>query len=91
MEEPEQFRPERFRRWNENAFNFMPQGGGDHSANHRCPGEWITIELMTLALQFLGEHIQYDVPEQRLEIDYSRLPALPASHFVMRRIRRIDA
>src|SRR3546814_3503026 len=42
---PEEFRPERFRRWDGNPFNFIPQGGGNHDLNHRCPGEWITIEL----------------------------------------------
>src|SRR3546814_10503319 len=43
---PEAFRPERFREWDESPFNFIPQGGGDHNVNHRCPGEWITIRLM---------------------------------------------
>src|SRR3546814_10555834 len=43
---PEEFRPERFRRWDGSPFNFIPQGGGSHDLNHRCPGEWITIELM---------------------------------------------
>ncbi|MBW3656059.1 MAG: cytochrome P450, partial [Gemmatimonadetes bacterium] len=44
--EPERFWPERFRRWDGSAFNFVPQGAGDHYATHRCAGEWITIELV---------------------------------------------
>ncbi|HET8701474.1 MAG TPA: cytochrome P450, partial [Nitrococcus sp.] len=28
-EHPDEFRPERFRHWSENAFAFIPQGGGD--------------------------------------------------------------
>ena len=80
---PEEFRPERFRQWDGSAFNFVPQGGGDHHMNHRCPGEWIAIELMKIALDFLARRIRYDVPEQDLRIDYSRLPALPRSRFVI--------
>lgn len=88
---PEEFRPERFRRWNGSAFNFIPQGGGDHNVNHRCPGEWITFELMKVALDVMANHIQYDVPRQELQIDTSRLPALPKSRFVIRNVRRVDA
>lgn len=84
---PEEFRPERFRPWDESAFNFIPQGGGDHYTNHRCPGEWITIELMKVALDVLTKRIKYDVPEQDRRVDYSRLPALPRSRFVIRNVR----
>lgn len=80
---PDEFRPERFRSWNGNSFNFIPQGGGDYLANHRCPGEWITIELMRGALAFLTGRIRYEVPEQDLRIDYSRLPAMPRSRFII--------
>lgn len=72
---PEEFRPERFRRWDESPFDFVPQGGGDHYLNHRCAGEWITIELMKVASDFLAHRIRYDVPEQDLRIDSSSLPA----------------
>lgn len=81
---PEEFRPERFRRWDGSPFNFVPQGGGDHHANHRCAGEWVTIELMKVASDFLARRIRYDVPEQDLRVDASRLPALPRSRFVIR-------
>lgn len=85
--EPDEFRPERFRSWNGNPFNFIPQGGGDYQANHRCPGEWITIELMRVALDFLANRIRYEVPEQDLRIGYSRLPALPRSRFIITAVR----
>ena len=80
---PEEFRPHRFRHWNGSPFNFIPQGGGDHELNHRCPGEWITIELMKVSCKFLTETIDYNVPDQDLEIDTRRLPALPRSRFVI--------
>src|SRR3546814_8303331 len=46
---PDAFVPERFRHWDGSAFNFIPQGGGSHRNGHRCPGAWITIELMKVA------------------------------------------
>ncbi|MCQ3975180.1 MAG: cytochrome P450 [Anaerolineae bacterium] len=84
---PEAFRPERFRRWDGSPFNFIPQGGGDHSINHRCPGEWIAIELMKVASDVLTKRIKYEVPEQDLRIDWSRLPALPHSRFIINNVR----
>ena len=50
-------------------FNFVPQGGGDHLVNHRCPGEWITIEFMKVAAEFLARRVAYVVPEQDLRLD----------------------
>jgi len=84
---PEEFRPERFRRWDGNPFNFIPQGGGNHDLNHRCPGEWITIELMKVSCEFLAANIEYDLPDQDLRIDIMRLPAVPKSRFVMCNVR----
>ncbi len=82
------FRPERFRRWGGSAFNFIPQGGGDHYNNHRCAGEWITIELMERAVHLLTESMHYEVPEQDLRIDLSRMPAIPESRFVIGDVRK---
>lgn len=86
-EAPEAFRPERFRQWDDSPFNFIPQGGGDHQVNHRCPGEWITIELTKVALRFLTQKIRYDVPAQDLQIETSRLPAVPQSRFVITNVQ----
>ncbi|MBM9595136.1 cytochrome P450 [Roseitranquillus sediminis] len=84
---PEEFRPERFQHWDGSLFNFIPQGGGDHKLNHRCPGEWITIELMKASCEFLANSMDYDMPDQDLEIDTRRLPAMPKSRFVMSNVR----
>ena len=84
---PEEFRPERFRGWDGSPFNFIPQGGGDPGVSHRCPGEGIATELMKVALSFLAGRLSYDVPEQDLRINASRLPALPRSRFVIRNVR----
>lgn len=86
-ERPEEFDPERFRRWDGSPFNFVPQGGGDYHVGHRCPGEWIAIELMKLATQFLTRRMSYEVPDQDLSITWSRMPPVPRSRFVIRNVR----
>jgi fatty-acid peroxygenase len=80
---PDEFRPQRFLRWDGNAFEFVPQGGGDHLHHHRCPGEWLTVELMRQSLEFFTKDIRYSVPPQDLAIDTRRLPALPASKMIL--------
>lgn len=84
---PDEFRPERFQQRQPTAFDSIPQGGGDHHKNHRCPGEWIAIELMKVAANLLSGPIIYDVPEQDLRIDYARLPAMVRSGFRVSHVR----
>lgn len=86
-ERPDEFRPERFVGWTGDLFNFIPQGGGHAEVTHRCPGESITLALMKAGLTFLTTRLAYDVPEQDLRLDYTRLPALPRSRFVINRVR----
>jgi fatty-acid peroxygenase len=91
-QEPETFRPERFLQWQGDAFDFIPQGGGTRSAGHRCPGEWITMHNLALALHFLTRCISYEVePEQDLSYDLARMPTRPRSGFVIRRVRSTPA
>ncbi|MEX2317400.1 MAG: cytochrome P450 [Pirellulales bacterium] len=86
-ESPEEFRPERFRDLEVDPFTLIPQGGGDRELNHRCPGDRISVELVKAAVSFLCGRLQYDVPEQDLRLEFSNLPALPRSRFVIRNVR----
>lgn len=81
--EPDQFRPERFVNWRGDPFTLIPQGGGDTATGHRCPGEALTIELMKTATRCLLRRMRYDVPPQDLDVSLSRIPALPASRFIV--------
>jgi fatty-acid peroxygenase len=90
-DDPERFRPARFRDWAGDPFTLIPQGGGSHEDNHRCAGEWITIALLTGAVRFLAADIDYAVPAQDLAVDLARMPALPRSGFVMTGVRRVTA
>ncbi|WP_010529193.1 cytochrome P450 [Lentibacillus jeotgali] len=84
--DPEVFRPERFKDWKESPFNFIPQGGGDHDMGHRCAGEWVTIEVMKVSLEFLTKQIDYKMSQQNLNYSMVRIPTLPKSRFMIREV-----
>lgn len=85
--DPDIFRPERFAKWSDDAYGFIPQGGGGHYLNHRCAGEWATVALMKSMTEFLVRSIDYNVPVQDLSIDLSRIPAIPASRFIINNVK----
>ncbi|MER7460182.1 cytochrome P450 [Micromonospora sp. NPDC126480] len=85
---PEEFRPDRFAGWRGDPYSFVPQGGGEHLAGHRCAGEWVTIELMKRAVHLLTTAMAYEVPPQNLALDLGRMPALPPSGFLVTNVRR---
>ncbi|MGI0107725.1 cytochrome P450 [Salinimicrobium sp. WS361] len=85
---PNAFYAERFSTWDGSAFNFIPQGGGDHVHNHRCAGEWITINITRITLNYLVEKMTYQIPKQDLEIELSRIPTIPKSRLKMTNVRR---
>ena len=83
-EDPDRFDPGRFRDRQISPFTLIPQGGGDHSTDHRCPGEWITIRLMKQSLRLLTAEMGYRLaPDQDLAIDLTRIPAIPESRVVL--------
>jgi len=84
---PQEFNPERFINWDGNPFTLIPQGGGEHLYGHRCAGEWLTIESMKQAVDFLINRITYEIPDQDLTFSLSRMPTLPRSGFIMRNIK----
>lgn len=86
--DPEVFRPERFRDWDQGAYNFIPQGAGDPYRSHRCPGEPVTIALIKSFLRLLSTELDYEAPEQDLRVDLTKMPTLPASGFIIRKVRR---
>jgi fatty-acid peroxygenase len=86
-EAPEAFRPERFAGTPWPASPLTAQGGGDWPTTHRCPGEHATMALMRVALRRLAGRLHYRVPPQDLDVDLSRMPALPEDGFVLSDIR----
>lgn len=90
-EEPETFRPDRFKNWKESPFAFVPQGGGDHHAGHRCAGEWLTVMVMAAFFKYLTENITYQLPKQDLSYNMTRMPTMPKSHVVISNVKKIKA
>ncbi len=75
---PDEFRPARFDGWDGDPYTLIPQGGGDHAAGHRCPGEWVTQDLMLAGTQALLDVVRWeDLPAQNVSLAMGRLPALP--------------
>jgi fatty-acid peroxygenase len=84
--DPYAFRPDRFLADDGvrdiGAFELVPQGAGDPRTGHRCPGEQISVALLA-ALAVRLARLQFDVPEQDLEIPLHRIPARPRSGIVL--------
>ncbi len=88
-QDPATFQPDRFIRETANAYNFIPQGGGEHDTNHRCPGEWFTQSLIKVATEQLLTRMRYRVPTQALDIDWSRMPIIPKSRLVIDQVEAL--
>ena len=85
---PDVFNPARFVNWQESPFGFIPQGGGDYFGGHRCAGEWVTIEIMKVSLDFLLNEITYDIPEQDVSYSMVNIPSIPRSKIVIENVKR---
>ncbi|KOV25640.1 cytochrome P450 [Streptomyces sp. XY413] len=79
---PYRFDPHRYAA-GESLRHLIPQGGGDAAEGHRCPGEDITVTLLTALVTELAG-LDVDVPDQDLTIPLSRMPTLPRSGFRLR-------
>jgi fatty-acid peroxygenase len=82
-EDPYAFRPERFLGRDIGAFELVPQGGGDPRTGHRCPGEQLTVALLS-ALAVRLARLEFEVPEQDLSISLRRIPARVADDVRLR-------
>ncbi len=85
---PDVFNPDRFTRWEGSPFSFIPQGGGDYFMGHRCAGEWVTLEVMKVSLDYLVHRIEYEIPDQDLSFSMVDMPSIPHSKIVIKSIKR---
>jgi fatty-acid peroxygenase len=81
--DPYAFRPERFLGREIGAYELVPQGAGDPGTGHRCPGEQLTIGLLS-ALAVRLARLEFELPEQDLSISLRRIPARPRDGVVVR-------
>lgn len=87
-EKPEQFNPERFLTHQITPFDLIPQGGGEHLTGHRCPGEWATIEMIKVALDYLVNRLEYNLPEQDFSYSMTEMPSMPKDQMILADVRR---
>jgi len=80
---PDEFRPGRGVRRDEQDYAFIPQGAGSVARGHRCPGEMATVEILKEAVRLLAGAISYEVPEQDLSVSLTTVPTGPAEGFVI--------
>jgi fatty-acid peroxygenase len=85
---PDDFRPDRFADWEGSPFGFIPQGGGDYFMGHRCAGEWVTIEIMKVSLDYLVRRMDYEVPDQDLSFSMVSMPSIPHSKVVIKNVKQ---
>lgn len=75
-DEAERFLPERFDEVMPTPFAFVPQGGGDPTTGHRCPGEPLTVRILSETARVLAQ-LDYE-PVADTSHDPTRIPTLPA-------------
>jgi fatty-acid peroxygenase len=85
---PDLFSPDRFTKWEGSPFGFIPQGGGDYFMGHRCAGEWVTVEVMKVSLDYLANQMEYEVPNQDLSYSMVSIPSIPHSKVVIKNVKR---
>ncbi|GIO23073.1 cytochrome P450 [Oceanobacillus sp. J11TS1] len=83
---PDTFQPERFQTWEGSPFDFIPQGGGEFNIGHRCAGEWITIDILKVTLDFFVHRLSFDFPEQDLDYKMNDIPPVPESGVVIKNV-----
>ncbi|MGE7431678.1 cytochrome P450 [Bacillus thuringiensis] len=82
---PDVFNPNRFAKWEGSPFSFIPQGGGDYFMGHRCVGEWVTIEIMKVSLDYLANRINYEFPNRDLSFS---MVSIPHSKVIIKNVKR---
>ncbi|MFE4669722.1 cytochrome P450 [Streptomyces sp. NPDC056716] len=86
--EPYAFDPDRFAPGGSARPDVLiPQGGGDPATGHRCPGEDITLALLTALLPRLAR-LRHTLPAQDLSIPLRRMPTRPRDGYVMTGMHR---
>ncbi|MFF1378856.1 cytochrome P450 [Streptomyces sp. NPDC058308] len=79
---PYVFDPARFTGGEPGRDELVPQGGGEAAQGHRCPGEDVTLAVLSVLLPRLAR-LEHRVPEQDLRIPLHRMPTRPRSGFVI--------
>jgi fatty-acid peroxygenase len=80
------FRPERFVDREPNAYEYVPQGGGDPATGHRCPGEPLAVGILEVTLRALAR-LDFELPPEARTVPMRRIPSLPPHGLEIRNVR----
>jgi len=88
--QPTRFDPDRFVGREPNAYEYVPQGGGDPAQGHRCPGEPLAIGILEVTARELAR-TEYDLNPGSRTVPTRRVPSLPPRGVELHHIRRDTA
>jgi fatty-acid peroxygenase len=88
--EPTMFDPSRFVGREPNAFEYVPQGGGDPAAGHRCPGEPLAVGILEVTARELAR-LDYELTPRSRTVPVRRVPSIPPGGVELHRVRRAAA
>jgi fatty-acid peroxygenase len=80
--DPSVFDPSRFQRTPVTPYNLVPQGGGSRDGGHRCPGEDLTLAVLTTLVDRVAT-LRYTVVGPR-----SQLRRMPSPHRLLVHVGR---
>jgi fatty-acid peroxygenase len=84
--DPDSFRPERFVDREPNAYEYVPQGGGDPATGHRCPGEPLAVGILEVTVRALAR-LDFEVAPEGRTVPMRRIPSLPPHGLEIRNVR----
>jgi fatty-acid peroxygenase len=84
--DPDSFRPERFVDREPNAYEYVPQGGGDPAMGHRCPGEPLAVGILEVTVRALAR-LDFEVAPEGRTVPMHRIPSLPPHGLEIRNVR----
>jgi fatty-acid peroxygenase len=85
--EPTTFDPGRFVGREPNAYEYVPQGGGDPAHGHRCPGEPLAVGILEATVRELAR-TDFELASESRSVPLRRIPSLPPRGVELRQIRR---
>jgi fatty-acid peroxygenase len=84
---PTTFDPERFLGREPDAYEYVPQGGGDPAHGHRCPGEPLAVGILEATVRELAR-TDFSLASESRIVPLRRIPSLPPRGLELREVRR---
>jgi fatty-acid peroxygenase len=87
---PTDFDPQRFVGHEPSPYDFVPQGGGEPTSGHRCPGEPLAVSILQVTVRELAR-LDFHLNPDSQSVPLRRIPSLPRHGVELRDVRRMRA